>query len=82
MVKQVDLLEIDEVVITAQHGHEFYRCADIELIGQDGSTLLTLAAVPRAEVFRTTILKARDAAMQVKESLATIEARQQPATAG
>ncbi len=76
LVKQVDLLEIDEVVLSPRHGHEFYRCADIELMGQDGSTLLTLAAVPRAEVFRTTILKARDAAMQVKASLAAIEARQ------
>lgn len=76
LIRQVDLNDIGEVSVSQLSGQEFFKCADLHLEGKDGKPLLTLDAVPRAEVFRQTILEARDASTQVRDSLATIEARQ------
>lgn len=75
-ITRVDLSAIGDAAVRQVSGQEFYRCADIVLLGPDGKTIRELPAIPRAEVFRHTLLKARDAAMHVKASLATIEARQ------
>lgn len=74
--REVPLSEIDEVVVHQLPGQEFYPAGDIELLSKAGDTLLTLPGVPRAEVFRQTILEARDARRQIEASLSTIKARQ------
>lgn len=74
-ITRVDLTSVAEVTLRQFPGQHFYRCADLTLVGSDGKPLLQLGGVQRAEIFRETILKARDAAVQVKASLATIDAR-------
>jgi len=74
-VSSVELSQINEVALSHSAGQEFYKAADIVLLGKDGSQLMVLAGIPRAEVFRQTILKARDAQQFVASSMATIQAR-------
>lgn len=74
-ITRVDLSQIDEAVVRQVNGQQFYRCADIVLLDTAGKPIRELPAIPQADVFRNSILKARDAAVQVKSSLATIEAR-------
>lgn len=76
MVRQISLSDITDIEIEQRNGQAFFKCADLHLLGRDGKTLLTLEGIPHASVFRQTILKARDAAEQVRSSLATIDARQ------
>lgn len=72
---RVDLADIAEVQVQQQDGQYFYRCADLYLLRADGDVIRTLEGVQRADVFRQSIIKARDAAVQVKASLAAIDAR-------
>lgn len=76
LLKSVPLVDVDRVVIRQERGQEFYPAADVYLVGKDGSTLLLLEGVLRAEIFRETILKARDARRQTEAALSTIQARQ------
>jgi hypothetical protein len=76
LIREVPLSNIDQVVIRQEPGQEFYPAADIYLLNKAGETIMTLPGVPRADVFRQTILEARSAQNQVAAALATISARQ------
>ena len=76
LVAQVLLTDIDQIEIRQQPGQAFYKAADLYLLDSSGETSMRLEAVTRPDVFRETILKARDARREVEASLATIEARQ------
>jgi hypothetical protein len=76
LAKQVALTDIDRVEVVQLSGQAFYKAADLVLFGADGGTLLRLAGVPRADVFRATIMKAVAARKQTLEALSQIEARQ------
>jgi len=72
----VALPEIDEIDVEQRDGQAFFRAADLVLYDAGGSVLGRLEGVPHAEIFRQTILEARDAQMSTADALATIEARQ------
>ncbi len=74
-VREVPLADIADVVVRQLPGQEFYPAAELDLVNKAGDTLLTLSGVPRAEVFRRTILEARDARVEVESSLGVIRAR-------
>ncbi len=75
-VKQVSLSDVTDVLIRELPGQQFYKAADLVLIGGKGNEeILTLPGVPYAHIFRQTILEARDARQQVASSLATMNAR-------
>jgi hypothetical protein len=76
LIREIKLSEIDQAVIRQEPGQEFYPAADIYLLNKAGETMMTLPGVLRADVFRQTILEARNASNQVTASLATIKARQ------
>lgn len=75
LVKEVPLAQIATISVEQQKGQAFYKAADLVVLDQGGNEVLTLEGVPRADVFRETILKARDARVQVAEALKTISAR-------
>ena len=74
-VTRVELPAISQVRVVQQPGQQFYRCADLELLDSAGKAILTLPAIPQAAIFRSSILKARDAALMVRSSLDVINAR-------
>jgi hypothetical protein len=76
LIREIKLPDIDQVVIRQEAGQEFYPAADIYLLNKAGETMMTLPGVLRADVFRQTILEARNASNQVTASLTTIRARQ------
>lgn len=76
LVSQVSLADIGEIELDELPGQFFYNAADLVLIGNDGKPAMTLESVPCPDVFRETVLKARDARLQVAASLATIAARE------
>lgn len=75
LFQRVPLEEITDVVVNQQPGQVFYHAADLQLKGAKGEVLAVLAGVPRADVFRQSILEARDARVKTAASLATIDAR-------
>ena len=75
LVREIPLNQIAEISVDQKAGQEFYHAADLVIRDQGGNEVLTLAGVPRADVFRQTILKARDARTQVAEALKAISAR-------
>jgi len=75
MKRQMDLSEIDDIAVEQLSGHAFFSAADLVIQSSDGKSTMRLAAVPRAEVFRQTILKASHARTLVQSSLETIQAR-------
>ncbi|MBT4863984.1 MAG: PH domain-containing protein [Planctomycetaceae bacterium] len=75
-VLEVALPAIDEIEVEQLDGQQFFHAADLVLLDSRGTVLGRLEAVPRAEVFRQTILEARDALTQTEAALATISARQ------
>lgn len=74
--KEVALGDIETVDVDQKAGQAFYKAGDVVLKKGNGDVLMRLAGVVRPEIFRQTILKAREAHIQVAESLKTIEARQ------
>jgi len=74
-IERIDLTEIGDVAVQQRPGHYFFRCANVVLLGADEKPILLLEGIPRADIFRGSILKARDTALQVKASLETIAAR-------
>ncbi len=76
LISQVPLTSIEDVVVREEPGQAFYPAADIYLMDKSGTGLAVLAGVPRADVFRQTIVEARDAHKQVAAALKTIKARQ------
>lgn len=76
LVKQVALSDVKDIAIAQDPGQVFYCAADLQLLGHSGEVLLRLEGVPNPEVFRNTILEARDARKRTDASQATIKARQ------
>jgi hypothetical protein len=76
MRQQVQLADIADIDIHHLAGQAFYKAGDLVLYGTKGDRLLRLGGIIRPDVFRQTILKARDARMQNDSALATIRARQ------
>ena len=75
-VNQVALTDISDVLIRELPGQQFYKAADLILIGGKGNeAILTLPGIPYAHIFRQTILKARDSRQMVAKSLEAIKAR-------
>jgi len=75
LLREVALSDVDQVVVRQEPGQEFYPAADIYLLNKAGATILSLPGVPRADVFRHTLLDAKNARDQVTASLSTIKAR-------
>ncbi|HID22960.1 MAG TPA: hypothetical protein EYP14_11250, partial [Planctomycetaceae bacterium] len=75
VLAEVNLTEIGEARLVRRAGQEFYRAADIELVGSNGNLLLCLPAVPNPEPFRRRILEARDAIVKVRQCLAATRSR-------
>ncbi len=75
LIREIKLTDIDQAVVKQESGQEFYPAADIYLLDKAGATMMTLPGVLRAEIFRETILEARDARREVAASLAVIGAR-------
>ncbi|MCH7688766.1 MAG: hypothetical protein IH899_19145 [Planctomycetes bacterium] len=73
---EVPLTEVEEIMIHQSSGQVFYKASDLSLLAAGGTLLMQLDGIPYAEVFRRTILKARDARRQVQASLETIAARE------
>jgi hypothetical protein len=59
-IKEVLLADVDDVRLVRDGNTDFFRAANIEIIGK-GQTLLTLPGVPDPESFRHAILDARNA---------------------
>ena len=76
MVSEVPLADVEEITLHQSSGQVFYKASDLSLLGADGKLLMQLDGIPNAEVFRQTLLKARDARRQVQASLGTIAARE------
>lgn len=75
-IKEVSLTDITDVVIQQQSGQQFYKAGDLVLVGgKSNDALMTLAGVPYPQIFRQTILEARDSRQMVTKSLETIKAR-------
>ncbi|MGQ0633829.1 MAG: hypothetical protein ACT4QC_04405 [Planctomycetaceae bacterium] len=79
--REVSLDDVDRVVVRRLDGQQFFPAGEIDLVNKAGDVLLTLSGVLRPDVFRQSILEARDARRQVASSLKTIEARQPVASA-
>jgi hypothetical protein len=75
LFSSVALGDIAEIEVRQRPGQAFFKASDLVLLKTDGSTLLRLEGVVRAEIFRETILEARDARRDVASSLARIQAR-------
>jgi hypothetical protein len=73
--REVALSAVDQIVVRQEPGQEFYPAADIYLLDKAGATLMSLSGVPRADVFRHTLLDSKRAHDQVVASLSTIKAR-------
>lgn len=76
LVGQVALGDVAEVALEQTPGQAFFKASDLALLAADDSVLLRLEGITRAEVFRQTILQARDARRQTEASLSAIQARQ------
>ena len=74
--QSVELEQVAEVRVEQKPGQEFFRAADLHLMGVSG-TLMTLPGVVVPEAFRHHILGARDAFVKVRE----IQRRQKSAVA-
>ena len=73
---QALLTDIARVDVERLSGQEFYHAGDLIIRDAAGNVVLRLDGVVRPNVFRRTILEARDARLQTEASLATIQKRQ------
>lgn len=71
----VPLGDIARIEVEELPGQAFYKAADVVLYAADGRRLVRLAGVPRADVFRETILKTRDARQRTTAALQRIQSR-------
>lgn len=76
-ITQVLLADIDQVVVRQSPGQTFFQAADLQLLNSKGDQVLLLSGVPRANIFRQTIIEARDARKQVAAALDTIRNRRE-----
>ena len=72
---QAALTEIESVTIERQAGQAFYHAGDLVVWNAADQELLRLPGVPRPDVFRQSILEARDARRQTEASLLVIGKR-------
>ena len=70
------LSQIGSIDVDQQSGQAFFHAADLVIRDNGGKELLTLSGVSRPEVFRRTILEAREASVHTLSALETIAARQ------
>lgn len=75
LVREAGLSQIAGISVVQRKGQAFFHAADLVALDAGGNEILTLEGVPRADVFRQTILKARDARVQVADALKVISAR-------
>ncbi len=75
LIEEVPLASIDKIGLYQDSGQKFYRAHDLVLQSADGKTLTTLEGIPYGDIFRNTIMEARDARMENDAALATIAAR-------
>lgn len=75
-LQELSLTEIGDITVSQQDGQEFYRASDLHVSDSKGNTVMRLNGVPNAEIFRQSILKARDSRSENEQALATINARQ------
>jgi hypothetical protein len=75
MIQRVELTDIAGIEVKQQSGQEFFRAADLLLLNAKGDVVMRLEGLPHAEIFRENITKARQASLQVQDSLKTIAAR-------
>ncbi len=75
MLSDIPLESIASIELDEQWGQDFYYAADLLLVDAKGTVLTRLKAVTRPDVFRQTILEARDARMQVTATMELIQAR-------
>ncbi|MSR60571.1 MAG: hypothetical protein EXS05_23505 [Planctomycetaceae bacterium] len=75
LIREVALTDVDQVVVRQLAGQQFYPAAELDLVNKSGDTLMTLSGIPRADIFRQSIVEARDARNQIAASLKTIDAR-------
>ena len=76
MIQRIELDDIISMQVQQQLGQEFFHASDLLILNAKGDVVMRLEGLPHAEIFRGNITKARDAVMQVRESLNTIKARQ------
>ena len=75
MSQQLALSEIQNIEITTAGGYEFYNAGDLNLQNAQGSTLMTLKAIPYPERLSQILIDAREARLQSDASLAQIQSR-------
>lgn len=76
MTQQTALNEIHSIEIdTHQSGYQFHNVGDLHLQNAQGTTLMTLKAIPNPERLSQILIDAREARMRSDQSLATIQAR-------
>lgn len=56
VAQEVPLSAIDEIRVVVDSNNTFFRAADLQIIGDGGKVLMTLAGVPDPESFRQAIL--------------------------
>ena len=76
MIQRIELDDIISMQVQQQSGQEFFHASDLLILNAKGDVVMRLEGLPHAEIFRGNITKARDAVMQVRDSLNTIKARQ------
>jgi hypothetical protein len=75
MIQRIELVDIAGMELKQQSGQEFFNASDLLLMNAKGDVVMRLEGVPYAEIFRENISKARQATLQVQDSLKTIAAR-------
>jgi hypothetical protein len=75
---EVPLEEIGRVDVVASFGQRFFKAGDLVVRDHQGTERLRLAGVVRPEMFRRTVLDARDALIRTEAARRTIEARHAP----
>lgn len=73
--REVQLTDVSEIGVAQHPGQEFYKAADIFLMGKDGRELVKLSGIPYAGIFKQTLLEARLARLEVNATLERIRSR-------
>ncbi|HEX6984824.1 MAG TPA: PH domain-containing protein [Planctomycetaceae bacterium] len=75
---EVPLDEVGRIEVVSSFGQRFYKAGDLVVHDHVGTQRLRLRGVVRPEMFRQTILDARDALIRTEAARRTIEARHAP----
>lgn len=78
---EIPLDEVGRVEIVSSFGQRFYKSGHLVVRDHQGTERLRLKGVVRPEMFRRTILDARDALIRTDAAKRTIEARHAPGAA-